>query len=70
MAKTVKMIATARHDYAGRHLSPGDAFDAEEGHVQLLTVLGRARVPVNGEDLTYGTRALTARRGKRAKVLQ
>jgi hypothetical protein len=57
------MISEQRHEYCGRWLEPGEAFDAEARDVHILKVLGRARVA--DEDLTYGTRAMTARRGKR-----
>ena len=40
----VKMVTKKPHDYAGRQLHEGDEFEAEDAHVQLLTVLGRAEV--------------------------
>lgn len=70
--RTVRMRTQSTHVYAGRRLESGDEFDCEEPHVSLFETLGRAvRVTEQrSDDLTYGTRAMTARRGRRAKVVQ
>lgn len=65
MPSYVRMVALDRFIYAGKSLKADDEFDCEEDHVHVLTLIGHARVaskPKNG--LSYGTRAMTARRGK------
>jgi hypothetical protein len=59
------MIATSNHVYAGRAIRPGEEIDVEAEHVNLWILLGRAKLKEQ-PDMTYGTRALTARRGKRS----
>lgn len=66
-----RMIATSPHVYAGRNITPGEEFDVEDAHVKVWVILGRAKLKEQpASDLTYGTRALTARRGKRARFVQ
>ncbi len=65
MPKTVRMVALGRFEYAGRSLEVGEEFDCEEHNVSGLQAIRFARLatePKNG--LTYGTRAMTARRGR------
>lgn len=62
-----RMIATSNHVYAGRAIRAGEEIDVETQHVNLWVLLGRAKLKEQpASDLTYGTRALTARRGKRS----
>lgn len=62
-----RMIATSNHVYAGREIRAGEEIDVEAEHVNLWVLLGRAKLKEQpASDLTYGTRALTARRGKRS----
>ncbi len=70
MPKMTRMISSSSHVYGGRALNAEEEFDAEDLHVQLLIVLGRARVKPQPEEPTYSTRALTARRTRRGKTLQ
>jgi hypothetical protein len=60
----VRMISEARHVYAGRELKPGDEFDCEPLHVQLMTVLGRARKLESKQRQVYRTRDMRAKRMK------
>ena len=62
-----RMIAMKPLVYAGRSITPGEEFDVEDGHVGVWLIAGRAKLKDQpASDLTYSTRALTARRGKRS----
>lgn len=37
------MIARMKFPYAGKVLAPGEAFEAEDEHVHVLSVFGRAQ---------------------------
>lgn len=54
----VQMVATAKHDYAGRHLVEGDEFDCEKQHVHVMEILGRGKKKESGNG--YLTRQMTA----------
>lgn len=65
MPKYVRMVATDQLEYAGRSMVAGDEFDCEEQHVKVFETIKRARVADERKNgLSYGTRAMTARRGK------
>jgi hypothetical protein len=58
----VRMVATAKHDYAGRHLVEGDEFDCEPQHVIVMETLGRGKKKADGKARNnYATRQMTAR---------
>jgi len=41
-----KMIATSNIEYPpGSCFEPGDSFEVEDAHVNLLTITGRAKLP-------------------------
>lgn len=52
-------------EYAGKTYQPGERFEAEEGHVGLLTKMGRAEVPpVSEPDPDEVTRSSPRGRGR------
>lgn len=53
----IEMISKTRHEYGGKMIEPKEKFNVEEGHVQLLTAMGRAELPKEG---SYETRNLEA----------
>ena len=48
MLNSVRMVATAEHQYAGRRLYAGDEYDCEPQHVSVMRRLGWA-APVNNK---------------------
>lgn len=59
MARMVRMVVTAEHQYAGHRLPVGKEYDCEEQHVSLMQRMGWAR-PVAEADTVYESRAVTA----------
>lgn len=57
--ETQRRVVKDKLEYAGRDLGPGDEFDCEVGHVELLLAFGKIE-PKKG-DPGYKTRHLTAR---------
>jgi hypothetical protein len=56
-----KMISKVAHIYAGRNLSPGDPFEADQEFVGTLVALGRAEIePMRGGTTEYETRDMAA----------
>jgi hypothetical protein len=53
------------HEYGGRQLKPGDVFDVEPQHVELLLAIGRIE-PVEGEP-GYGEREPERPRAQRQR---
>jgi hypothetical protein len=56
---TQKMVVREKLDYAGKVLMPGDEFDCEVGHVELLLAFGKVEAPEPKR--AYKTRHMTAR---------
>lgn len=54
-----EMIATIAHWYGGRDRAVGERFHVEPAHVQVLTLLGRAKV-AQVSDGTYQTAHIEA----------
>lgn len=64
-----RMISKVPHMYDRRNLAVGDEFEADERHVKLLTVIGRAEV----KKLDYKRRDMNAQPrsgGKSSKQAQ
>lgn len=57
--ETQKRVAREKLEYAGRVLGPGDEFDCEVEHVEVLLAFGKIE-PKKG-DAGYKTRHMTAR---------
>ena len=63
------MIATRTFEYRRVRLKPGDAFDCDDEHVKLLTVIGHAREPdaEKSGSQEYATRVMTATPNRRMR---
>lgn len=48
----VEMIATSNIDYPpSKSWKPGDRFEVEDAHVNLLTITGRAKLPDDDQQI-------------------
>lgn len=65
-----KMIADRAFTYRSQSLKVGDAFDADDEHVELFKFIGHAHVPkASDRDQSYLTRVMTASPSKRRKTV-
>ncbi len=55
-----KMISIVAHIYAGRNLSAGDSFEADQAYVGTLLALGRAELAPMQAGQQYQTRDMVA----------
>lgn len=74
MPRSVERVSAVEHEYAGRRLKVGEAFQCDAIDVELLLALGRIKPErgergyVEPEPQTYTTRAMTARRTKGSRA--
>lgn len=67
------MIADRAFEYRSVKLQPGDEFDCDDEHVELLKTVRHAHEPseaekAGGERQVYSTRVLTARKPGRKRL--
>lgn len=71
-----KRVSTAHHEYGGKQHKPGDQFEVEPAHIQLLLLLERIAPEAgepgfkpkhhNGSELAPATARRSGGRGRRA----